>query len=75
MQSASLTLVPSMSAGIVHLDNASHAGIDGLEHGHLGAKRPRLRADADAELRWRRGLHRVSLSVRIGERHVQYPIE
>jgi hypothetical protein len=31
----------------VHSDNASHAGVDGLEHGRLEAQRPGLRAGAD----------------------------
>jgi hypothetical protein len=33
----------------VHPDDALHSAVDGLEHGHLIARWPGLRVDADAE--------------------------
>jgi hypothetical protein len=32
-------------AGVVHLDDAAHAGVDGLQDGHLGARRAGERAE------------------------------
>jgi hypothetical protein len=80
MWSASLTLA-SMSRRqrprrVVHPDDAPHAAVDALEHGHLGARWPGVRAKA--ELRRWRGPHHISSSVcrkKIGERPVRYSME